>query len=62
VLVPYSIHQPVELPFGSTVPATVADVGPSALAGLVTTAGAACVVKVRSAPRAVPVPFDATRR
>ena len=31
-LVPYSIHQPVGRPFGSTVPPSVAAVGPSGLA------------------------------
>ena len=61
-LVPYSTHQPVERPFGSTVPPTVAEVGPSDHAGLVTTVGAARVENVWSAPRPVPAPFDATSR
>jgi hypothetical protein len=62
VLVPYSTHQPVELPLGSTVPPTVAEVGPSALAASVTTVGAARVENVWSAPRLVPAAFVATRR
>ncbi len=62
MLVPYSTHQPVERPFGSTVPPTVAEVGPSDQAGLVTTVGAARVENVWSAPRLVPAPFEATSR
>ena len=62
MLVPYSIHQPVERPFGSTVPPTVAESGPSAQALAVTTAGAARVWNVASAPRLVPLALVATSR
>ena len=60
--VPYSIHQPVGRPFGSTEPPSVAAEGPSAPAAAVTTSGAPRVVSTASAPRLVPLPFEATRR
>ena len=54
VEVPYSIHQPVDRPLGSTVPPTFAADGPIEHAGAVTTSGAPRVVKrhVRAAARA----------
>ena len=62
VLVPYSIHQPVVRPLGSTVPPTVAADGASRDAEPVATAGSPWVVNVASAPRVEPEPFEATTR
>ena len=56
------MYHEVERPFGLTVPASVADVGPIALAWPVTTIGAPCVVKSWSEPVAVPASLVATRR
>ena len=54
MLVPYSKYHVVCRPFGSTVPVRVADVTETLVAAPVTATGAAAVVKMPSAPRAVP--------
>ena len=55
-LVPYSTYQPVDWPFGLTVPPRVAPVGPTAVAAAVTATGADAVVKSPSPPFVVPEP------
>ena len=62
VEVPYSTNQVVGSPFGFTVPPSVAEVGPTPVAGDVTTTGGDAVVKSPSPPLAVPDAFFATRR
>ncbi len=60
--VPYSTNQVVGSPFGFTVPPRVAVVGPTPVAGDVTTTGGDAVVKSPSPPLAVPDAFFATSR
>ena len=60
--VPYSTNQVVGSPFGFTVPPRVAVVGPTPVAGDVTTTGGDAVVKSPSPPLAVPEAFFATSR
>ena len=62
VEVPYSTNQVVGSPFGFTVPPRVAVVGPTPVAGDVTTTGGDAVVKSPSPPLAVPDAFFATSR
>ena len=62
VEVPYSTYHVVGSPFGFTVPPSVAVVGPTAVAGEVTTTGGAAVVNRPSPPFVVAVAFLATRR
>jgi hypothetical protein len=64
-LVPYSKNACVAVPFGLTVPLTVALVVVMPVAALVVAEGAtasACVVKLRMLPRVVPALFVATTR
>ena len=60
MLVPYSKYHVVARPFGSTVPLSVAVVVVTLVADPVTATGPADVVKIPSAPRAVPGLFVAT--
>jgi hypothetical protein len=60
--VPYSTNQVVGSPFGFTVPPSVAVVGPTEVAGDVTTTGGDAVVNSPSPPLDVPDEFFATRR
>jgi hypothetical protein len=62
VLVPNSTYQVVGRPFGSTVPASVAEVAVTFDAEPVTATGPDAVVKMPSPPRLVPDPFVATSR
>jgi hypothetical protein len=62
VLVPYSNHQLVDRPPGSTAPFSWADVGPTSVAGALRAPGGATVTNVRSAPRDVPAALVATTR
>ena len=62
MLVPYSKYHVVARPFGSTVPLSVADVTVTLVAEPVTATGAAEVLKIPSAPRAVPELLVATTR
>ena len=62
VLVPYSTYHEVERPFGFTVPPSVADVGPTAVAAPVLTVGALWVVKDLIRARDGPASLVATRR
>ena len=64
MLVPYSKYHVAARPFGLTVPVSVADVLDRPVAEPVTAsgAGAADVVKVPSAPCAVPAALVATKR
>ena len=62
VLVPYWTNHEVERPLGLTEPPSVAEVGPTARGGPVTTVGAVVVVNVRSEPLVVPASLVATRR
>ena len=59
---PYSTNHVVDSPFGFTVPPSVPVVGPTPVAGDVTTTGGDEVVNSPSAPFAVPEAFFATRR
>lgn len=62
MLVPYSKYQVVARPFGSTVPASAADVAVTLEAAPVTATGPDEVLKMPSSPRLVAAPFVATRR
>ena len=56
------MYHVVDRPFGFTAPASVADVGPTAVAWAVATIGAPCVVNAWSEPVALPASLVATRR
>ncbi len=62
VVVPYSKYQLVAIPFGLSVPFSLADVSEIALAAPVTTSGGPPVEKRWSAPRLVPPSLVATSR
>ena len=59
---PYSNQRVVESPFAVTVPRSVADVGVTDDASVVTTAGAELVVNEASLPVVVPASLEATTR
>ena len=62
MLVPYSKYQVVARPLASTVPDSVAELAVTSEAPEVTATGAEAVVKMPSAPCAVPELFVATTR